>query len=756
METEYSDSDADSVGTDERNHESLQCSIAVEDVLPESEKTKSLKNSLNSWIEHYQKLSVHATRPQIRAATEKIIEKSNKLRVHMQELVVLGEKKNRENCTRMVEQYNELCFHSDVQISCKGNAVQAVAKQLEECSDVFKKMFAHNMLESKSCSINFNRFESEAVQILIHFCASRKFVKLDCKIVRPTIFLDLAIMAGELSLPELLSRATYSNAPWEIDLELFRLSGLHCTQHPSPHTKWKELHKTSKDNLSQIITETDAHPLIGVLQADELFELSESKKVFEARLNNEIDERINVPSFQADLKLYAVMRSEETNETEEKQILYYRSGIFGYSGCSFQIVLVNDTEDVTSTNFVPVLKMVTPPKIGGVDIPARKIRFRIFKKHGKSVSPLSKVKEECSASSAIMSPTWGKKLFCFPFIAMEDISEDDAAIWCAELLSKQCSSGLKFNELCEEFYIQIDGRNRLLDILVSWANQKQGPFRDIFEAWKYLNEKKTISQSVKDSLRQEFIRFVSESFECHVPFQPTLSCIDRETLGEILSNNRLFVSSEAATLQALMQWAKLPRKVSTEELNCLLKNKHKVWGCIKDSHSINVFGTLQSVKFLPGKGLFLHIEIMGNTQKHHLKNVVLYKDIDRLLPLVRFPFITKEMLYAECAKDDVDFLKQLSVGVELLSEASYIQLTPDKRKLESMECINTSLKVDISDCQKRGECRSPSKYAVINHQYIQVCTECTCERELNLLRKKSTPVWKFHNPFCTIQLKSFG
>jgi len=575
-----------------------------------------------------------------------------------------------------------------------------------------------------------------------------------------------------------------------MDLDLFRLTRLQLkvSRRPaSDHNTWGLLYKKSKHRLAELISNDYDHPIMDLLKMNEVYSLC---KLLTSKPNNY-------------KKIEIILRPIERKIPESRAILHTCSDYFEFNGSSFQIFFICDP-NIDSSPIV-VLKMVTSPRLGGVEVHARNVHFRVLScqvdghssvesnfHNERTKNLLWKLKGNfggaVSTSAAIMGPYWESYIFSGPFSTEESSEHIDQ--WCTDVfqnhLPKSAKEGQdiwdlkvspsnlqneervasqenegaskedslsqirkKVQEICEAdreeasdlvsvetlfetipiiLKVEFSPKDLLLEILISWARRKNDPFQNLFELWNFFEQLLECHSNLQN-LRKEFVTFFSKTFKFHI--EPALSCICQESFALILSQDSLLISSETTALRALIMWSKLPAdKLSVEEVNSFF-DKYLMWACLKSSP--DKFGkVIGPASALPKVGLS-EIEVtvpicFGKTpdaavplERHLVKDVFLYRDIELLLPLVRFPFISKEALIAECEKEDIAFLKHLSVGLQLLTEATYVQLTPNKRDLESIQCIDSSLKVCIPGCLK-------DRFKCAHH--------CKCEMELNLSRKR--------------------
>jgi len=722
----------------------------------------------------YTNLNANATKQQIRLAANNVADTSKTLckylrrqlnveRRNQREIIIKNEEKYAEKHIDIAKRYETLMFRSDVTFSCKGGTVPGVKSQLGEFSEVFRTMFSHDMLEARTSTVNFDRFEIDAVRILVHFCCGSSSGNIGVRLVPPSVFLDIAKIAGEFLIPRLLVTVSCLAPSWEISLEVFRLASLHCSHGESPGThtsdQWESLHDKAAIVLSQLLRENPSHNLLQELTIDEVFELHQwiqahcPHEILEMNCCNDESPEQNSVSHTPKLTICIPLNSEEGEKSGNSHCC---SDVFEYTGSNFQIIILGDS----ITSCIPVLRMVSSPKLGSMVVPARSINFRVcevsskeqfsllkspdYHKDSDNESEQNSGSEEVSSeeegdiyatediaastSSAILQKKWSSYVFHGQFSCIEEDPDVDISRWCAQLLIQHSNKSLKelLKTKCEivVLHIQLDPENSLLDLMVSWANKQHSGFADIFEAWNFLDQHEGLSDFNKKELQKDFIEYASKTFECHLPFRPMLGSLKEETFGLLLSQDSLFVSSEIVTLHALLQWSQVStEKMLPQQLTDFFA-KYDIWGCLKNA-SNGPFGRVhllepekQTEKAPVCNLLFADTKV----EEHPIEDIFCYRDIQRLLPLVRFPFIEKDKMRTDCQKVDIDYIKHLPVGMELLTEAAYIQLTPKKRKQSALECINASLEHSVSKI-----CRL---------QYTCLYEQCTCKEEINLLRKE--------------------
>jgi len=243
-----------------------------------------------------------------------------------------------------------------------------------------------------------------------------------------------------------------------------------------------------------------------------------------------------------------------------------------------------------------------------------------------------------------------------------------------------------------------------LDIICIWATKRMQrhenwkPF-SLVEIWAYIDSLEDTSREGIEFMKGDFVSLFACSFENTFLNNPSLSMLSREMFAEVICQHKLAVCSEFAVLQALLSWAKIPDELIREnELmkNLIASSSERFLVSVHNEKTGSVeYGKVLQLNFdsdlVPRSVVVTFSEDCSFKEVHSFgQNVKLYRDVTKLLPLVRFPFISLDDI-GKMKKSDRKFLQYFKVARELQNEALALQLAHTEKAQEEIHTLKHPL-----------------------------------------------------------------
>jgi len=559
----------------------------------------------------------------------------------------------------LFNRFKDILFKADVRLLCRdGHIVNAVRKHLEESSPVFKAMFAHDMLEARTSKISFENYSEISVRILNYFCSARNHFEELVENVTEEVYVEIILLAGEYQLPQLISRVSRPDLSWDANLKIFNLSSQHTLQNGGP--VWESVREESAKYVARAATS--------------LRNSSKSKEVL-SHLSTE-----NMWDLQCDIKeeeeswyLYGGGGENGLRLVLNKHISYGSYYISNTFGKYFQLILVSNPLEDPPLKWLPIIWLVGAPCLGSIPVKARKFYFTL---HSNSFHLAQNFGTESPTLPSLETAlVVSEREYEHTFIFSERKSVEEIIAWGRKLFQNNSHNAfaciLRDSQDVRAF-VRVRSDTTLLSTYIQWA-QNHCTFHNVLEAWEYYRT--NLNWKIDSILSGCFVSYVSTTFEHHCK---NIDLLSEENFGKLLSLNDLSVSSELKTLETLLCWCKVKNilKCGHTRLVAFFKNsKHQQFGKLGRVDMSSVRELEKKSKQSRPNLMTVNVDVNGHVAMDvPTRELIFYRDASKLLPLVRFPFISKLQL-ASLEIWDKEFLKNTAIGVSILNEAWYIQLS---------------------------------------------------------------------------------
>jgi len=223
----------------------------------------------------------------------------------------------------------------------------------------------------------------------------------------------------------------------------------------------------------------------------------------------------------------------------------------------------------------------------------------------------------------------------------------------------------------------------------------------VFSHMAFYNPKPSSIQTFLAYFVEHFVEVILEGRDSFL--------LERRYLAFLLRKSRTNVKSEMEILQALLRWANISFEiVGLDFLMTRGSTENKLWVCTTGSynedilfHEVDLTKTAAALNESEPTIIYF---AEGECKNILVTKAKLFRDIEHLLPLIRFPFITLSEL-SSLSPLERRFMDMFAVTGQLTNEAIALQLTPPNIQ-SSIQVLNldyeSPYKCPTSPCDETG------------------------------------------------------